>query len=133
MRRLPIPGGVPGRGPQPKLATQSMPMSKAAGGSAGGSDGGVNSLLAEQGVLGGGGLKRGQFAPLRPNQEQVLGNLMRVREMVMAEMSKLDQQRVNEFLNACSEGNEYRIRKVRVCVLGGGCCAACEALCGWHW
>jgi hypothetical protein len=58
---------------------------------------------------------------------------MRVREMVMAEMSKLDQQRVNEFLNACSEGNEYRIRKVRVgveggwvCGIGGGLC-----LCGW--
>jgi hypothetical protein len=52
------------------------------------------------------------FAPLRPNQQQVLGNLNRVREMVTAEMSRLDQQRVNEFLNACSEGNEYRIKKV---------------------
>lgn len=61
---------------------------------------------------------------------------MRVREMVMAEMSKLDQQRVNEFLNACSEGNEYRIRKVR-CLWGGGCLSvvvvagvlACRANC----
>lgn len=52
------------------------------------------------------------FPPLRPNQAQVLGNLNRVREMVTAEMSKLDQQRVNEFLNACCEGNEYRIKKV---------------------
>lgn len=52
------------------------------------------------------------FSPLRPNQAQVLGNLNRVREMVTAEMSKLDQQRVNEFLNACCEGNEYRIKKV---------------------
>jgi hypothetical protein len=37
-----------------------------------------------------------------------------VREMVMAEMSKLFQQRVNEFLNACSEEDKYRIRKVGV-------------------
>lgn len=45
-----------------------------------------------------------------------------LREMVMAEVSKLDQQRVNKFLNACSEGNEYRIRKVRVGVQGGCVC-----------
>ena len=79
MRRLPIPGGAPARGPQPKLATQSMPMSRGAGGSlsaAGGTDGGNNPMRHDQGVAGGSGLERGQFAPLRPNQEQVRSRIV---------------------------------------------------------
>lgn len=112
MPRLPIPG-VKGR---PVLSTKSLPVGPH----------GIGSSLANNGHDSGqqqqqmgrtGGLGQ-SFAPLRPNQQQVLGNLNRVREMVMAEMSRLDQQRVNEFLNACSEGNEYRIKKVS-CPGGG--------------
>jgi hypothetical protein len=51
------------------------------------------------------------------NQQQVLSNLLRVRDMVASSRARLDQQRVNEFMNACSEGHWHRIKTVSP---GGG-------------
>jgi hypothetical protein len=84
-----------------------------------------------QGVAGGGGGAAGAAAllpamdtldsiSLRTSQEQVLSNLLRVRELVQVSRARLDQQRVNDFLNACSEGNWHRIRTVRRAGGGGG-------------
>jgi len=78
------------------------------GGSSGGGGGG--------GVSNGGQKKPAALqslaVPLRLNQQQVLSNLLRVRDMVASSRARLDQQRVNEFLNACSEGNWHRIKTV---------------------
>jgi hypothetical protein len=52
--------------------------------------------------------------PLRTSQEQVLANLLRVRELVQVSRDKLQARRVNEFLTACSEGNWARIKTVSV-------------------
>lgn len=50
--------------------------------------------------------------PLRTVQQQVLANLLRVRGLVQQTRARLEQQRINEFLTACSSGNLDRIRVV---------------------
>ncbi|KAF8054945.1 AKT1 [Scenedesmus sp. PABB004] len=66
--------------------------------------------------LAGGGLlaalahEPGTGAPLRAGQQQVLANLLRVRALAKQTQARLEQQRTNAFLNACSAGNLDRIR-----------------------
>eukprot|EP00878_Enallax_costatus_P040551 GHUV01046859.1.p1 GENE.GHUV01046859.1~~GHUV01046859.1.p1 ORF type:complete len:405 (+),score=62.50 GHUV01046859.1:907-2121(+) len=48
--------------------------------------------------------------PLRPIQQQVLSNLLRVRALANHMRARLEQQQTHEFLNACSSGNLERIR-----------------------
>jgi hypothetical protein len=55
--------------------------------------------------------------PLRHNQQIALANLLRVRALVGQTRARLEQQRTHEFLNACSQGNQDRIRVVSWFVL----------------
>lgn len=50
--------------------------------------------------------------PLRPVQQQMLSNLLRVRALANHTRARLEQQQTHEFLNACSSGNLERIRVV---------------------
>lgn len=136
--RLPIPGGSGSSGNP--LATRSMPVNRAASAAANNKD--ASSWQQQQGIGGGGGgagvvsspsMLPSLGVPLRTNQQQVLSNLLRVRDMVASSRARLDQQRVNEFLNACSEGNWHRIKTVGVGVVGARGveegCTVCVRLC----
>jgi len=46
------------------------------------------------------------------SQQQVLSNLLRVRALVAVTKTRIEQQRVHEFLNACCDGNLDTIRVV---------------------
>lgn len=46
------------------------------------------------------------------SQQQVLSNLLRVRALVAVTKTRIEQQRIHEFLNACCDGNLDTIRVV---------------------
>lgn len=50
--------------------------------------------------------------PLGPRQQQVLGNLIRVRALVTYQKERLQQERTNDFLSAASSGNVDRVKTV---------------------
>jgi hypothetical protein len=50
--------------------------------------------------------------PLRSHQQQVLGNMLRVRALVAQSRERLQQERTNEFLSAAASGDPVKIQLV---------------------